>query len=121
MNFLRVIALGGLVVLSPASFSQATTEEIVVVKPGWLTGNSYQALSELQKRSFVIGFVDGLFVAPVLRAPKSELAWLERCTPGKTDAQLVAIVDRWLAVNPSRLQEQINMLAFQAFVEACRT
>jgi len=99
--------------------AQAAPTDPVAIKSGFHTGNSYRALGPTSKRNYLAGFVDGAFIAPLFDAPKTELRWIERCVTGMTDEQLVAVVDKWLAENPVRWHESMNILAFVAFKEGC--
>jgi hypothetical protein len=108
-----VLALVGLAASAPAQQSQ------VNIKTGFLTGNTFRELSVGGKRGYAQGFTDGVFVAPLFRAPKSELAWLESCMVGMTDAQVVAILEKWLNENPAQWHMQMNVLAYNALSQAC--
>lgn len=98
---------------------QAASADPIAIKSGFYTGNSYRALGTTSKRNYLAGFVDGAFIAPLFDAPKTELRWVERCVTEMTDEQLVAVVDKWLAENPARWHESMNILAFVALKEAC--
>lgn len=104
--------------LTGASSAHAQTEP-VYIKSGFLTGNSYRASSAQEKSGFVMGFIDGLLVAPLLGAPRSKLVRLEECLTGMVNSQVVAIVDKWLTENPGRWHQQMNVLTFSALQAAC--
>ncbi len=76
-------------------------------------------MSVQRKLGYVMGFVDATFLSPLYGAPKSEVAWLERCGMGMTDEQLVAVLEKWMAGNPERWHESMHVLALTALREAC--
>ncbi|MGH8542100.1 MAG: Rap1a/Tai family immunity protein [Gammaproteobacteria bacterium] len=91
----------------------------VPVHEGFITGNEYQEFSDLQKRRYVIGVLDGLLLAPLLAAPNAEVEWLGRCITGMTDTQVVAIVAKYLQQNPHRWHESMHVLVYSVFVTTC--
>lgn len=97
----------------------AEPKEPVYVKEGFLTGNSFRALSYDGKRGYAIGFLEGIFISPMFDAPKSGLQWVEGCTVGMADAQVVAIMEKFLVENPARWHQQMNVLAWAALKEGC--
>ena len=101
------------------ALAQAAPKEGVMIKKGFLTGNTYRDLSPLGKRGYVMGFSDGVFIAPLLSAPKAEILWLEQCMVGMTDVQIVAIIDKWLADNPAQWHDQMNILTYSALRGSC--
>jgi hypothetical protein len=102
-----------------ATVTHAAPKEGFEIKSGFLTGNVYRELSPAGKRGYVMGFTDGVLIAPLLDAPKSELRSIERCLVGMTDVQVVAIFDKWLTDNPARWHEQMNILSYSALRQAC--
>ena len=98
----------------------ADINEPVWIKTGFITANDYREFTPQQKRAYAIGFMDGLFVAPFLSAPKSELSWVENCATGMTDYQVEAIFDKYLSDNPERWHESMNSLAWFAIKEGCK-
>lgn len=103
-----------------AAISNAEPKGPVSIKEGFLTGNSFRSLNDSGKRGYAIGFLEGIFVSPMFDAPKSELQWIERCSVGMTDEQVVAILEKFLHENPARWHEQMNILAWVALKEGCK-
>ena len=92
----------------------------IEIKDGFLTVESYRQLSAPTKRGYVMGFVDAMLVSPVFGTPKREVVWLDRCVVGMSDMQLVAIVDKWLADNPSQWHYQMHFLVYSAIKQTCQ-
>lgn len=100
---------------------------LVVVQPavaqrvlsGFLTGNSYRELSEVEKSAYAMGFINGLLVAPMMTGKESDAVWLHPCTTKMTNSQAVAIINKFLNDNPGRWQQPMNVLSFQAVAQAC--
>lgn len=116
MNRVRELILAFVVLVgllfAPPAFSQK-------VHIGFLTGNSYKDLSESAKRGYVMGFVNGLLVAPLVTGKESDASWLHPCIRSMTDQQLVAIVEKYLGENPGRWQHPMNMLSLNAIAAVC--
>lgn len=96
-----------------------SAEPAYEIKLGFLTGNSYLSLDEGEKRSYAIGIVDGIFLAPFFGSQKSKLRWIESCIVGMTDYQVAAIVEKFLRDNPGRWHEPMHALAYLALKDAC--
>jgi hypothetical protein len=107
-------------ILAGLPIAAQTQPAPVHIQNGFLTGNSFRQLSPLAKRSYIMGIVDGLLIAPLVEAPKSKVRWLERCVVNMTDDHVAAIVDKHLAEQPQRWHDPMHVLAYSAFREACR-
>lgn len=94
-------------------------DEAVAIKNGFLTGQDYLESSELKQRAYVMGLVDGLFVSPILGAPKRRLAPFERCIEGMTDTQVAAILLKFLRDNPGRWHQSAHVSFYTAMKENC--
>lgn len=117
MNRIAVTLL--FVFMSTALYAQRTAP--VEVKSGFLTGNTFLDLSREAKRGYAMGFLDGVFVAPLFGAPKAELYRIEQCAVGMTDEQVVAILNKFLSDNPGRWHEPMDFLSYAALRSACGT
>lgn len=93
----------------------------VLIKEGFVTGNHYQQLPEVQQHAYLMGLTDGILVSPLLGVSRDEegLTWFERCDAHKNSGQLQAIVDRFLQDHPERWHEGMGVLFFLAMKEAC--
>ena len=108
-----------LLTLIMLSCSAAGQSDGIVIKSGFITGIEYRAFDTNEKKKYVMGLLDGTFLAPFFDAKKNKIEWLERCATGMNDAQIIAVVDRYLSDNPARWHESMNALAFLAFKHAC--
>ena len=91
----------------------------VRIKGGFITGNQYRGYANVLQRRYVMGVVDGLFLAPLLDAPKERLAWLENCVVGKTDDQVTTLVNQYLNKNRVRWHESMHVLVYAGLRDAC--
>jgi hypothetical protein len=98
--------------------SSAQAQE-VVIHNGFITGNDYRTMSQGARRTYVMGLIDGLFLAPFVGAPKRQVACLERCAEGMRDEQVIAIVDKYISENPVRWHGSVHVLVYSAMREAC--
>lgn len=113
----KVVAFAMLLIVSTVLVAAA--KDSVYVKSGFLTGNTFRSLGSVEKLGYAKGFIDGVLVAPLFGAPKVELLRTEQCVVGMTDEQVVAILNKFLADNPGRWQEQMNALSYSALKSAC--
>jgi hypothetical protein len=118
VNFMKTQSLLWICLLLATAAANAQ-QAPVVVKTGFLSGADFRVLSSEGKRGYVQGFTDGVFVAPLFKALKSEVIWIESCITGMTDVQLVAILEKWLADNPARWHNPMNVLAYNSLRETC--
>ena len=91
----------------------------VRIKAGFITGNQYRGYANVLQRRYVMGVVDGLFLAPIFDVPKERLAWLENCVVGKTDDQVTTIVNQYLNKNRVRWREPMHVLVYAGLRDAC--
>lgn len=113
-------SIGLALTLLLCSVAGATAQDNPVrIHNGFVAGIDYREYGDFQKRAYVTGVVDGMFLAPVLEAPKPQIEWLEDCVTGMTDVQVVGIVDRWLTTHPERWDQSMHILLYSAIVEAC--
>jgi hypothetical protein len=89
-------------------------DKFVKIKKGFLTGNSYLQLSKKEQMSYVMGLLDGIFLAPFFNAPKVNLEWIENRTADMTISHLTAIITKYLNDNPQLWQESMNVIAYSA-------
>lgn len=101
------------------SWSAVAQDQDVDTKTGFLTGTQYRVLAVQERQKYVMGLLDGTFIAPFFDASKKQLVWLEKCATGMNDEQIAAILDRYLRDNPARWHESMNVLGFLAMKDAC--
>lgn len=111
----RVLAL--IVFMSSAV---AHAEDKISISTGYLTGNTFKAMSDTSKNLYATGIIDGILLAPLYGAPKANLATLENCTEGMNGQQLVAIFNKYLALNPEVWHKSMHVTAHSAMKLACK-
>ncbi|WP_410199343.1 Rap1a family protein [Burkholderia cenocepacia] len=111
-----------LIAATMACHAQNTSARIFV-PGGFVDGNTYQRLSTLERQRYLEGVFDGIFYAPAIAMkdlPRS--VKLHECsvTHGMTNAQMKAIVDKYMQDNPERLGDPMTNNAYTAMILACR-
>ncbi|KWW37565.1 hypothetical protein ACUXAV_000794 [Cupriavidus metallidurans] len=105
-----------------AALAMTASAQSIMVPQGFFTGNTYQQLTDIDKRRYVIGVIDGLLASPLMAKgslPRAEK--LQRCelAAHMTDIQIKAIVDKFMSSNPERWGEDMGSLVFIALQAAC--
>lgn len=96
--------------------------EPVGVPRGFITGNKFLAFSDLEKRRYVIGVIDGLLLSPIMAMKNTPRALrLQKCERQNdmTDEQILAIVSKFVADHPESWGDDMSGLTFRAMREAC--
>jgi hypothetical protein len=109
----------GTALLVATFVSTAADTPEVIIDFGFLRGNSYRQLSEVMRRGYVMGIVDGFYYSPMFGAPEKEVDRLSKCLTGWSDTQVMAVVDKWLANKPARWHEPMHVLTHTALADAC--
>lgn len=97
----------------------AAQDAPVSIQNGFITGLQFRDLMPNQKRTYTMGVVDGLFLAPLFGAPESGVLWLRECVVGMTDEQISMIVSRFLERHPERWHESMHGIVYGAMRDAC--
>lgn len=95
-------------------------QQTVKISPGFFTGKDYLDMSDTEKRAYVTGEINGMLVAPFFGAPEENLNWLKTCSGRMSDEQLATILSRYVRDQPNQLQQNLNVVTFNALREACR-
>ncbi len=111
-------SIAAVAVASPVPSASRSTEP-VRVPGGLLTGQHYLDLGDDEKGYYALGLVDGMLVAPLLRAPASEVRWLRQCLTGMTGRQLADILTRYLRDHPEKRQDPAHVPMLTAMRAAC--
>lgn len=99
--------------------SVSRSAESVWVPRGLLTGQQYLDLDDDEQGYYALGLIDGMLVAPLLRAPASEVRWLRECLTGMTGRQLAAILASHLRDHPEKRQDDVHVPMLAAMRAAC--
>jgi len=99
--------------------SVAAGEDGVLIHNGSVTGQEFMRATETKQQGYIMGLVDGFFVAPLMGAPKAKLVPIEKCVEGMSDEQLNAIFLKYLRNNPERWHQSAHTAFYTAIVETC--
>jgi hypothetical protein len=120
----RVLSMSISVVVTVCLMHAAALATILIQAPvtvsipnGFLTGKDYLAMSEQERTGYVMGFVNGLTVAPLLGVdPERFLVVEERMLKTEvTNLDYVAILTEYIAKRPGNLERGLNILSYEAF------
>jgi len=81
----------------------------------------YLELSKKDRTTYVMGFVDGLALAPIMVYPpnKDYIFWFENLTKtGSTNIQVEAIVTKYVNDHPERWHQPLGYIIYSALFEA---
>ena len=90
-----------------------------IVRSGFITGQQFRQLSDVQRLHYAIGLLDGALLAPVFGAPRERMTWLETCTKPMTPTQISAMLARFVDDNPSQWHVSMNVLFGVAMRKLC--
>ncbi|VWC01264.1 hypothetical protein BLA6993_04856 [Burkholderia lata] len=111
------------ITLIAASVAGNAQNKPIFLPGGFVDGNGYQTFDPLTKRRYLEGVFDGILYAPAIAVKDLPRAVkLHDCTAGHsmTDAQIAAIVDKFMADNPERWGEPMSNIAYTAMLLTCR-
>lgn len=93
--------------------------QVVEIHNGFGTGEEYLEMSLKEQRTYAMGLVNGMLLAPMFGAPKTRMLRLEQCITGMTDTQVAAILSKYLRDNPSRWHETPHTSMYAALIDSC--
>lgn len=85
----------------------------------YLNGNNYERLSPDARLIYVAGAIDGMVAGAINGGGTRWGEQLGRCVTNMQNAQLMAIIDKYLADNPANWDMQMNLLITNAMLAAC--
>jgi len=116
--FFLALLLG--VTTAPTNAEPEEPEDSIWVHNGFLTGDQYRDLTDFYNRAmYVSGVIDGMLLAPMFKADKASLTWLETCIEGMKSDQVAFIVDQYLQRRPQDWHHQMHGNVFRAFSNVC--
>ncbi|MFP4316450.1 MAG: hypothetical protein ACLFQR_09520 [Desulfovibrionales bacterium] len=103
-------------VLLFASLGQAAETVTLTIPNGFLTGSDFLEMSQSEQSGYVMGFVNGLTVSPLLGADEETLRSMEDTVLGSeiTNLEYVEMIVGYIRANPSHLQRGLNILSLEA-------
>jgi hypothetical protein len=84
------------------------------------TGQSLLQADAQQRREYIAGFINGLTMAEVMGAPASCIQPFTRCLKGKSDAQLAAVLEKYIRERPEEWDVPAALISYNAFHEMCK-
>jgi uroporphyrinogen-III decarboxylase len=82
-------------------------------------GEYVQEMESAQRIGYVMGFVNGLGVSPLIGAPGSTTTLVQKCLAGKTPRQLDAILSKYINDHPEAWHMGLNVMSLDAMLLAC--
>ncbi|MFZ3210128.1 MAG: hypothetical protein WA188_01310 [Terriglobales bacterium] len=115
------LALAVLLLTIPFNEQSAQSLKTKTVSNGFLKAREFLDLSEAEKTGFAWGFVDGLFVAPLLDAPDDGKFYvgLRSCAAEMQGTQVAAIIEKYIKDHPEDWHQQLHVVAFNALLKGC--
>lgn len=108
-----------LLLFSPALTFAALPTKAVEIQNGYYTGSAYRTLPDDARMTYIAGVIDGYLYAPMFGADGTDMRPFAGCIRGMKTDQLMAIVDQYLANNPTVWDDQMNAVVDMAFRRAC--
>ena len=111
-----------LLVVSPFTHSQESKKKILV-PGGFGTGQNFLDMDKESQRSFAIGLVDGMLLAPLFDAPDHGKTFerIQACVKDMTEVQVAAIIEKYLRDHPEDWNHQLNVESLNALIGVCPT
>jgi len=108
------------VVLLATPFGQTMTPQKIMAG-GYLKTGEFLDLNDAQREAFAAGFLDGIFIAPLLDAPNRGKLYeaIRTCTAEMPANQVAAIIEKFVRDNPEDWHKPLNVVAFNAILKAC--
>ncbi|AME28663.1 Rap1a/Tai family immunity protein [Burkholderia sp. PAMC 26561] len=100
--------------------SHAASPAGAYVEGGYLSGQHYRNSPFSERLGYVQGLVDGILYSAMFGAREEYMRRLKVCIAQVSGGQLVAIVDKYVSEHPSQWDWQMNLLAHNALILACR-
>lgn len=117
MRVLMMVAL----IIGFSGVAAANQPSPIEFHHGYMTGNTYRDMSANAQQGYVIGVIDGMFVAPFFGAKLGARSWLGLCIEsGMRTDQLKAIIDKYLDEHPDEWDQDMAAVAYSALVPVCR-
>jgi hypothetical protein len=88
---------------------------------GSMTAREFLDMPQGARKFYVMGLMDGLFLAPMFGAPANN-KWriaIQTCVEGKQVAQLVAIIEKYIKEHPEYWHADAHFEAYNALSRAC--
>jgi hypothetical protein len=94
-------------------------ERGVLIHNGFGTGQDFLGFSDVGKRAYAMGVINGFIMAPMFGAPEAQVFRFGRCLENMTDVQVAAIIDKWLREHPERWHYGLHDVSWDAVTSVC--
>ena len=88
---------------------------------GTITTQEYLDMPQGARKVYVMGLMDGLFLAPMFGAPANN-KWrtaIQTCVEGKPVSQLMSIIEKYMKAHPEVWHADAHFEAYNALSRAC--
>ena len=107
-----------ILVCSPSIAAECPVMDAVVGK-GVAKGKDLLLVDEKGRGLYMMGFMNGITLAPFLGASDECMALVEHCQRGKSALQLGTALIKFLRRHPEHLETNGNVVTFLSMVEMC--
>lgn len=115
-----LLALAGASTLGPALAQDETVRtEKVNVHQGFVKGAQYLEASEADRRTYIMGLVDGVLSAGLYGASATRVARYQHCLEQMPGDRVESVLFQYLQENQESQDIGVNMSFFFALSEAC--
>ncbi len=90
----------------------------VWIQNGFGTGRDFMNMTEVERRAYAMGIVNGVTLAPLFGATQQQLAWFDAYTDTRSDREIARITFDYIAGNPQSWGEQLHVLTISAIRQA---
>ncbi|PSC03812.1 hypothetical protein SLNSH_17025 [Alsobacter soli] len=90
-----------------------------LIRNGFFKGEDLTQMSEQILLAHVMGFVNGVAMAPFMNAPHACTEQFHACIEGRTNSQLVAQLRKYLQDHPERWHEDAHHVLWSAIFAPC--
>lgn len=112
-----VVAAIVCMVAVPAAYAECSSSS--TVRAGFATGVDLVNLDDSALAHHLMGFVNGMLVAPFVGGSEACYEQMWGCLHSRSNQQLVAMVRRYLSDHPEEWHSPANIIAYNAIVSSC--
>ncbi len=113
--------IGAALLLLIATAIDGVPQGQVRLHRGSMTAQEFLDMPQGARKYYVMGLMDGLFLAPMFGAPAGN-KWriaIQSCVEGKQVSQLMAIIEKYMKSHPEYWKSDAHFVAYNALSRAC--
>jgi len=111
--------MGWIPASSYASDEKSRQTKTVFVYTGFISGTEFLDMNTVEKRAYACGIIDGILVSSLFGADKQNIKQFNSCVTGMSNAQVAAIISKYLNDNPELWHEPLHITTVNAFSKFC--